>query len=587
MTRTVLRTLLLAGVTAGAAGCQHPSVTAVSLNPHVCDHKFAFLYDPCKEPEGIPFYLPKPLLIISKNFRNIEETKVGLTAGAPIPNGFDKQETYADLNSRSSFSYSDSTNAPGGANPGGSAADTPGPSGSDDNGSATAASAMTYSATKPNVTPEKVASDGLTPDVFYTYQIIFIPDMTQKYGLKIRGGVGEIRAAMNLVNGWQFTGLGPFYMKDSSTAQNTLATGIAANLTGRGVANVVSSIADLQKKLGGGVAGSGSAPAMSVSEANQVIKTVRELNPVRLEPLQGYAQISVWEPILGPDGQMEWREITNQSFARELIGGLREETTTTTNLKGASAPPGGVPNAASAQAVAPAGDTAPSRPIEPPQGGGQLPQPNLPAPNIPPPGRPGGAASGPAGFNDRPVVGQTLQRSQADDATILLGGDPELERSIVSGVLGVPNPTAMAALGGATAGGQATTPGNSNQLSVTQYFGKGPHVIGSLLAPLWHPFASRGHKHEKAESRIETRQVLGGVSGAGGVLGSGVGATPGVVATAAFPLQLNTIVAPNGVGAAPAPSRQASRERGALGVKPALSGSLPPLPDPDSTPVQR
>ena len=44
---------------------------------HYCDHKFAFLYDPCKEPEGIPFYLPKPLLIVAKNFRNIEETKVG------------------------------------------------------------------------------------------------------------------------------------------------------------------------------------------------------------------------------------------------------------------------------------------------------------------------------------------------------------------------------------------------------------------------------------------------------------------------------------------------------------------------------
>ena len=85
------------GLVVGLSGCQHPSVTAISLNPHYCDHKFAFLYDPCKEPEGIPFYLPKPLLIVSKNFRNIEETKVGLTDSAPIPNFFDDQAKYADL----------------------------------------------------------------------------------------------------------------------------------------------------------------------------------------------------------------------------------------------------------------------------------------------------------------------------------------------------------------------------------------------------------------------------------------------------------------------------------------------------------
>ena len=50
-----------------AIGCKHPSITAVSLsNPD--------------EPDGIPFYLPKPLLIVSKNFRNIESMNVGLTS---------------------------------------------------------------------------------------------------------------------------------------------------------------------------------------------------------------------------------------------------------------------------------------------------------------------------------------------------------------------------------------------------------------------------------------------------------------------------------------------------------------------------
>ena len=95
------------------------------------------------------------------------------------------------------------------------------------------------------MSPGAPPSDGLKPDAFYTYHIVFVPDFTQKYGLKIKGGVGEIRAAMNLVNGWQFTGLGPYYMKDSSTAQNTLSAGITANLAASGVADVVKAAASL------------------------------------------------------------------------------------------------------------------------------------------------------------------------------------------------------------------------------------------------------------------------------------------------------------------------------------------------------
>src|SRR5262245_49847740 len=90
------------GLASGLAGCHHPSVTAVEMD-HYCDHKFAFLYDPCKDHEGIPFYLPKPLLIVSKNFRYIEEAKTGLTDPVPIPGNFDDQSKYGDVNSRSSF----------------------------------------------------------------------------------------------------------------------------------------------------------------------------------------------------------------------------------------------------------------------------------------------------------------------------------------------------------------------------------------------------------------------------------------------------------------------------------------------------
>src|SRR5262249_12182922 len=94
----------LIGLPVALAGCHSPSVTAVSLN-HYCDHKFPFLYDPCKDQEGIPFYLPKPLLIVAKNFRNIEESKVGLTDSAPIPTGFDHQADFANLSAMASFNF--------------------------------------------------------------------------------------------------------------------------------------------------------------------------------------------------------------------------------------------------------------------------------------------------------------------------------------------------------------------------------------------------------------------------------------------------------------------------------------------------
>jgi len=68
-----------------AAGCCHPSVTAVPLSS----------WNQC-EPPGIPFYLPKPLLVITKNVRYIEEAHVGLTDSAPIPGTFDDQAKYAD-----------------------------------------------------------------------------------------------------------------------------------------------------------------------------------------------------------------------------------------------------------------------------------------------------------------------------------------------------------------------------------------------------------------------------------------------------------------------------------------------------------
>ena len=314
MRRMFCVALAFCGMAGALAGCQHPSVSAVSLNAHHCDHHFAFLYDPCKEPEGIPFYLPKPLLIVSKNFRNIEEAKVGLTDTAPIPDGFDDQSKYADLNARTNFNF------------GGTSADKPGGTQAGETGNqnapgstATKSGAYTYGNKGPNVTPGVVESDGLAPNTFYTYQIIFVPDMSQKYGLKIRGGAGEIRAAMNLVNGWQFTGIGPFYMKDSSTSQNILSGGIATRLGGQAVADVLKGVAGLARPGAGNQSGELDSSSPKVQQLARAIGQLpREQFPIMQLP--DFAQIHVFEPKLGPDGQMEWCEIVNLSFNRDYLG---------------------------------------------------------------------------------------------------------------------------------------------------------------------------------------------------------------------------------------------------------------------------
>jgi hypothetical protein len=312
------------GLFVGLAGCHHPSVTAIALD-HECDHKFAFLYDPCKERAGIPFYLPKPLLIVAKNFRNIEETKVGLTDGAPIPNFFDDQAKYADLNARTNFAGLDGNAASG------TPATTSGaeqfPTGNAQN-LATAAPAHVYSGTGAPISPATLPPDGLKPDAFYSYHIVFVPDLTQKYALNVSGGVGEIRAAMNLVNGWQFTGLGPYYMKDSSTAQNTLATGITANLAASGVADVVRAVANLNPAAAGvpgaartqtGLPGGAQAPQpVDASKVQAVADALRQLNPKFIK-IPAYAEISVYEPYLTPEGTMEWRLICEKSYDRNVV----------------------------------------------------------------------------------------------------------------------------------------------------------------------------------------------------------------------------------------------------------------------------
>ncbi|MBX9585101.1 MAG: hypothetical protein K2X87_32750 [Gemmataceae bacterium] len=289
--------------------CARPEVTAVSLNP--CDGHL------CGKETGVPFYLPKPLLIVSKNFRNVETMTTGLTDSPPIPGAFDDQAKYADVNARTNFVGLNPGTAPAPPDGGGGRQSDPIPT----PGKAYKSAPTLHSSGAP-VSPGKAPADGLAPDTFFTYQVVFVPDMTRRYGLKIRGGPGEIRAAMNLVNGWQFTGIGPFYMKDSATAQNILAQGINNRLTGQAAADVINASADLAKVAGvpggglqSGLLGADDARVQRLSEALGAL-------PANTTPLTlvDYAEIHVYEPNVTPDGRMEWCEIVNLRFNRDYLG---------------------------------------------------------------------------------------------------------------------------------------------------------------------------------------------------------------------------------------------------------------------------
>ncbi len=306
------------------AGCRSVEVTAVPLSRWNCN-----------EPEGIPFYLPKPLIIVAKNVRYIESEKIGLTDSAPIPSSFDDQAKYADLNSRTELrglpAGTTAQAAAIGSTPSTAAA------------AATAAvSGQHLTAPKPPyLAPDVAPTDGLMPDTFYTVQIVFVPDLSQKYGLRVKGGAGELRAALNLVNGWMFTGLGPFYFKDSSTAQNMLSAGIMSNVAAAGAADVVRSIAELPA-----AAEVERFPAAAQQLQQQILELKQQLARAarpqlvqRPGTMQGYAEVHIFEPQLTEEACVAWQQICSLKFDRQYLGYLQAAISGTRAAPAAAPPP--------------------------------------------------------------------------------------------------------------------------------------------------------------------------------------------------------------------------------------------------------
>lgn len=313
--------LLLIGalcVSQAFAGCAkhqaRPSITAVGLSPA----------NRC-EPHGIPYYLPKPLLVVAKNVRHIDESKVGLTGPAPIPGGFDNQAAYADIKANVTVpSSSGSTGqAAGGlaANDAGNAAVS----------GATLGEKQAQSIVPETMTPAANANfdDGLEVDSFFTYQIVFVPDLTQKYGLRISGGAGEIRAAMNLVNGWMYTGMGPYYFKDSSSAQNAMATGVGAMYAGRGVSDVVNSVGNVASQLTEAAkkeSGLSAADVQKLNQQMQLLESLAQSTPKVPQQILNYAEIYIYEPVLMGD-QTEWRLVAEHHFDRQYFDTAADDAT--------------------------------------------------------------------------------------------------------------------------------------------------------------------------------------------------------------------------------------------------------------------
>jgi hypothetical protein len=270
------------------SGCSSPEITAVNLNPK------------SQEPEGIPYYLPKPYLFVSKNVRYIYAPIMGPTGensgassnsgnaitnttGATAKGASNTNQTGAVTTPKGTNSVSDiisalgnlagaiNTSAPN--NPAATNPNTNNPAG---NGIANAVG-LAQILNSMVVVPPASISDEIVPQEFFTYQIVYLPDLTQKYGLRIKGGSGELKATADLVDGWMFTGLGPFDINNSTTAQNVTAAGQAIGSVVQSVGQIALSALGIPS-LGGGAK-----------------NTAAELTNSVSSPIRDYAELYVFE----------------------------------------------------------------------------------------------------------------------------------------------------------------------------------------------------------------------------------------------------------------------------------------------------
>lgn len=283
---------------------RQPQITAVSA-------------DPC-EPDGIPYYLPKPLLIVTKNVNYVDGENLGEGRAPAIPDSFANQAEYGSVNA----SVAATAPVPNPQAAGGGGGES-GDEGAPQSGFAEQVANMTG-----------MPMSGALPTGSYSARIVFVPDFTQKYFLRVTGGPGEIRAALNLVNGWMFTGPGPYYQKDSSRAQNMMAFGAALKLGGSGAADVINSIGGLQSAARSAEqSGLGIAPGDVVKFGYEFHHTMAANG----EPLtiHDYAEVHVYEQDRATGA---WVPVVNSVFA-DRVYGVNRLSSVSLERSGSDSPP--------------------------------------------------------------------------------------------------------------------------------------------------------------------------------------------------------------------------------------------------------
>ena len=152
----------------------------IGCGPYLSVHRLS------EDKSGIPFYMPRPYLLIAKNL-------------IPIPTD--------------TKTAPDATKAPTPPPPSGTTKKSGGTTGS-------GTSNARQSATTP---PTKNGPDTVVNQTFYTYQVVYLPDPCQKFGVKIHPGIGTLDTTLNFADGWQFTGTN--VKSDTTTAQIITALG--------------------------------------------------------------------------------------------------------------------------------------------------------------------------------------------------------------------------------------------------------------------------------------------------------------------------------------------------------------------------
>lgn len=138
--------------------------------------------------EGMPYYLPRPYLLVTKNFNLVETTTKTTTTTRPDGTKIEVVE-------------------------------------------------------EASASPNAGARQSAAGKTLYAYQIVYLPDQCQLYGLRVARGIGTLDSRIELEEGWKFTGTS--LKTDSKTPETIEALGKPVSELGKALAGALASGARL------------------------------------------------------------------------------------------------------------------------------------------------------------------------------------------------------------------------------------------------------------------------------------------------------------------------------------------------------